>query len=265
MMLEFHNKSLQLDLDSIQWKTIHPINLRKISGNITQSQPSFVNMLQVASSILTIFPEHGIKMSVKCFMSCLSFLYGVHHSPYLVLLRAKWDRLEQAVWEGGNNFDESLDLWDSGHLCRLGVDFLFFGRRSSEAETQLKKKLTYIHAGATTKGERVDICTRRSHWYPSRHCQTEHITKHFQSATITSWWTAWPCDQIHVILAIKSTWYNMVQSCSPSWWLWLSATLSWAKAIAGLSPMAWLCLAQTSLAWLGFWLWARPGTSLALM
>ena len=44
---------------------------------------------------------------------------------------------------------------------------------SSEAEIQLKKKWTYIHAGATTKGERVDICARRNHRYPSRHCQTQ--------------------------------------------------------------------------------------------
>ena len=121
MMLEFRNKSLQLDLDDIQRKIIRPINLRKISANITQSQPSSANMLQVASSISTIFPEHGIKTSVKCFVSCLAFPC-VHHSPYLVLLCAKWDRLGQAIWEGGNNFDESLDLWDGGHLCRLGVD-----------------------------------------------------------------------------------------------------------------------------------------------
>ena len=32
-------------------------------------------------------------------------------------------------------------------------------------------------------------------------------------------------------------------------WLWLSATLSWAKASIGPSPMAW-----PGLAWLGSWL-----------
>ena len=47
-----------------------------------------------------------------------------------------------------------------------------------------------------------------------------------------------------------------------SLWLWLSATLSWAKAIAGPSPMAWLGPAETGLAWPGSQLWAGPGKSL---
>ena len=171
MMLESCNKSLQLNLDDIQQKIICPINLRKLSANITQSQPSSANMLQAASSISTIFPEHGIKTSVKCFVSCLAFPC-VHHSPYLVLLRAEWDRLGQAVWEGGNNFDESLDLWDSGHLCKLGVDSGVGGL--SEAEIQLKKKM--------------DLYTCRSH-HKGRESRHLHSKKSSVSESALSNWT----------------------------------------------------------------------------
>jgi hypothetical protein len=55
----------------------------------------------------------------------------------------------------------------------------------------------------------------------------------------------------------------MVESRGLSRRLWLSATLSRAKALAGPSPMAaWLGPPQTGSAWPGFWLWAGPGTSL---
>ena len=252
MMLESCNKSLQLNLDDIQQKIICPINLRKISANVPQSQPSSANMLQAASSISTIFSKHGIKTSVKCFVSCLTFLC-VHHSPYLVLLCAEWDRLGQAIWEGGNNFDESLDLWDSGHLCKLGVDSGW--GVWVKLKFNWKKKWTYIHAGATTKGERVDICARRNHQYPSRTVKLNVSQNTFEADELISM-TMWS----------KSRHFDdqkyMVQSRGPSRRLWLSATLSRAKAIAGPSPMAWLGPAQTGSAWPGFWLWAGPGTSL---
>jgi hypothetical protein len=44
--------------------------------------------------------------------------------------------------------------------------------------------------------------------------------------------------------------------------LWLFATLSQAKALAGPAPLAWLGLAQTGTAWPGFRLKAGLGTSL---
>jgi hypothetical protein len=44
--------------------------------------------------------------------------------------------------------------------------------------------------------------------------------------------------------------------------LWLFATLSQAKALAGPAPLAWLGLAQTGPAWPGFRLKAGLGTSL---
>jgi hypothetical protein len=55
---------------------------------------------------------------------------------------------------------------------------------------------------------------------------------------------------------------HMTKATGLSRWLWLSATLSRAKASAGPSPMAWPGPAQTGPAWPGSRLWAGPGKSL---
>ena len=67
--------------------------------------------------------------------------------------------------------------------------------------------------------------------------------------------------KLHNWFDVTWTWSHD-KSCGLSRRLWLSATLSRAKAIVGPSPMARPGPAQTGSAWPGSRLWARPGKSL---
>ena len=127
-MFQLIYKTLQLDLHNIQGEIFGPVDFRKVGYDESHSELSLVDIVKVATRIMTIFPKQCIKLAVEGFMWIIAFLH-IHNRPDFIIFGSLWYSIWQRAWKSTYLFNKLLNGSGSGHFGLKRVTLSVYSER----------------------------------------------------------------------------------------------------------------------------------------
>ena len=114
-MFQLIDETLQLELHKIQGKIFDPVDFQKVRCDKTHSKFALVDIVKVATRIMTILPKQCIKSAVEGFMWTIAFI-SIHNGEDLVIFGSLRYGIWQRAWENTYLFYKLFDNFRSGHF-----------------------------------------------------------------------------------------------------------------------------------------------------